>query len=111
MKRSVRGIAACVAVLTLAVIGGNALAQDKTALVSERDKVSYAVGMDVAKSFAPVGQFIDLAAFERAVKNAFDGGKPLQSEAEAKATDQALRMNLAVSQGASVPGMPPGRTT
>lgn len=107
MKRSVRGVAALVTA-TLAMMGGSSLAQEKTTLVSERDKVSYAVGMDVGKSFAPVGEFIDLGAFERAVKNAFDGGKPLQSEAEAKATDQALRMSLAVKQGAPVPGMPPG---
>ena len=112
MKRSMRGVAALVAA-TLAMLGGNVLAQTsdkaaKTALVSEREKVSYAVGMDVGKSFQPVGDFLDLAAFERAISNAFAGGKPLMSEAEAKATDEALRMNLAVRQGAGVPGMPPG---
>ncbi|HEY5972699.1 MAG TPA: FKBP-type peptidyl-prolyl cis-trans isomerase [Pseudoxanthomonas sp.] len=112
MKRSVRGVAALVAA-TLAMMGGNLSAQDigkgdKGALATEKDKVSYAVGMDVGKSFAPVAEFIDLGAFERAVRNAFDGGQPLQSEAEAKATDEALRMNMAVRQGAAVPGMPPG---
>ena len=112
MKRSMRGVAALVAA-TLAMLGGNVLAQTsekaaKTALTSEREKVSYAVGMDVGKSFLPVGDFIDLAAFERAIGNAFAGGKPLITETEAKATDEALRMNLAVRQGAGVPGMPPG---
>jgi FKBP-type peptidyl-prolyl cis-trans isomerase FkpA len=111
-KRSMRGAAAVVAA-GLAMLGGGVSAQQaaeggKTALVSERDKVSYAVGLDVGKSFAPVAEFIDLAAFERAIKNAFEGGQPLQSEAEAKATDEALRMNLAAKQGGAVPGMPPG---
>ena len=112
MKRSVRGVAALVAA-TLAMMGGNVLAQNndqagKTALVSERDKVSYAVGLDVGKSFQPVADFIDLAAFERSIRNVFDGGKPLMTEAEAKATDESLRKNLAVRQGAPVPGMAPG---
>ena len=112
MKRSIRGVAALVAA-TLAMMGGNVLAQNndqagKTALVSERDKVSYAVGLDVGKSFQPVAEFLDLATFERAVRNAFDGGKPLMTEAEAKATDESLRKNLAVRQGAPVPGMAPG---
>ena len=112
MKRSIRGVAALVAA-TLAMMGGNVLAQNndqaaKTALVSERDKVSYAVGLDVGKSFQPVADFIDLAAFERSIRNVFDGGKPLMTEAEAKATDESLRMNLAVRQGAPVPGMAPG---
>ena len=112
MKRSIRGVAALVAA-TLAMMGGNVLAQNndqagKTALVSERDKFSYAVGLDVGKSFQPVADFIDLAAFERSIRNVFDGGKPLMTEAEAKATDESLRKNLAVRQGAPVPGMAPG---
>jgi len=107
MKRSVRGVAALVAA-TLAMMGGNVLAQEKTALVSERDRVSYAVGMDVGKSFAPVANYIDLTAFEKALKNAFAGGQPLQSEEVAKATDASLRMTLAAAQGAPVPGTPPG---
>lgn len=107
MRRLVRGFAALVAA-TLAMTGGQVLAQEKAALVSERDKVSYAVGMDVGRSFAPVSSYVDLASFERAVRNAFEGGKPLQSEEAAKATDAALRMNLAAAQGAPVPGTPPG---
>ena len=112
MKRSIRGVATVVAA-TLAMLGGNVLAQNndqaaRTALVSERDKVSYAVGLDVGKSFQPVADFIDLAAFERSIRNVFDGGKPLMTEEEAKATDESLRKNLAVRQGAPVPGMAPG---
>ena len=112
MKRTMRGAAALVAV-TLAMMAGNLVAQtpakgDRTVLTTEKEKVSYAIGMDVGKSFEPVAEFVDLGVFERAVKNAFDGGKPLQSEEEAKATDQALRLSIAARQGAAVPGMPPG---
>ncbi len=112
MKRTMRGVAALVAA-TLAMMGGNLVAQtlekgDKTVLATEKEKVSYAIGMDVGKSFEPVAEFVDLGVFERAVKNAFDGGKPLQSEEEARATDQALRLSIAAKQGVAMPGLPPG---
>ena len=110
MKRLVRGAAAAMAA-TLAMMGGNAIAQgagEKTALTSEREKVSYAIGLDIARSFQPVAPFVDLAAFERAVQNAFAGGKPLQSDAEAQATDAALRQHIMAAQGQPVPGSAPG---
>lgn len=112
MKRSMRGVAAVVAA-TLAMLGGNVFAQaanpaPRTALVTEREKVSYAVGLDVGQSFEPVADFIDAAAFERAVRNAFAGGKPLISEDEAKTVDASLRSNMAARQGAPAPGRPPG---
>ncbi len=112
MKRAMRGVAALMAA-SLAMMGASVSAQTtaqgtRTALVSEKEKVSYAIGMDVGRSFQPVAEYIDLGAFERAVRNAFAGNPPLQSEEDAKATDQALRMNMAARQGAPVPGLPPG---
>nr|WP_246189374.1 FKBP-type peptidyl-prolyl cis-trans isomerase [Pseudoxanthomonas kalamensis] len=84
------------------------MAQDKISLDSERDQVSYAMGMDVANSFQPVAPFLDLAAFERGLKQIFAGGKPTLPEAEVKAVDAALRENIAASQGVPMPGKPPG---
>lgn len=107
MKMGMRGV---VASLVLGVMAntGVAVAQDKTTLASDREKVSYAIGMDMARSFEPIAQDIDLAAMRRAVENAFAGGKPLQSEQEAQATDTALRMSVAARQGQPVPGAAPG---
>jgi FKBP-type peptidyl-prolyl cis-trans isomerase FkpA len=107
MKQSVRGAAVLLAI-TISMLGGSVSAQDKTALVSDRDKVSYAIGVDVGNSLQPVGPFIDVAAFERALINTFAGKPPLMSEDEARATDQLLRANLAAADGTPVPGMPPG---
>ncbi len=106
MKQSIRGVAAWIVVVAAAV-AGVANAQDKTALGSDREKVSYAIGLDVAQSFAPISQQIDVAALERAVRNAFAGGKPLQTEAEAKATDEALRKSMMAVQGAAPGTLPP----
>ncbi|MFT3762354.1 MAG: FKBP-type peptidyl-prolyl cis-trans isomerase [Pseudoxanthomonas sp.] len=111
MKQWLRGAAAVAMVATMAS-GGVAVAQtasgDKTTLSSEREKVSYAIGRDVARSLEPVAPFLDLAAFEKAVRNAFAGGQPLLGEEEARAADNALRINIAASQGQTPPGMPPG---
>lgn len=107
MKSLSRGAAALlIAVMLLPVAA--AMAQDRQALDSERDKVSYMVGMDVAASLAPAAEDLDLAAFERAVRNGIEGGKPLIDEKEAIATGKTLIMRAAVRSGQPVPGMPPG---
>lgn len=107
MKPLLRGAAALlIAIASLPV--ANVHAQDKQVLANERDKASYMVGMDVAKSLAPAAEDLDLAAFERAVRNAFDGGDPLVDEKEAMETGQALMVRVAARSGRPVPGVPPG---
>lgn len=76
-----------------------ATAQDRAALTSDRDKVSYMVGMDVGQSLAAVGQDMDLAAFRRAVRNTFDGGKPLIAEEQVPTLGQALMQRIAARNG------------
>ncbi|MGI8561448.1 MAG: FKBP-type peptidyl-prolyl cis-trans isomerase N-terminal domain-containing protein [Luteimonas sp.] len=107
MKSLLRGLAALSMLAVLSPVPA-ALAQDRAALSGERDKVSYMVGMDVAGSIAPAGPDLDLAAFERAVRNAFDGGKPLLTEAEAQSVGPALMQRIALRNGQPVPGMAPG---
>ena len=105
MKLFVRGAAAlCVA----AAVATTALAQDRTVLTSDRDKVSYAIGMDVANSIKPVGPDLDVAAFEQGVTGAFAGKPPALSQQEAMATDAALRARIAARDGKAVPGAAPG---
>lgn len=105
MKAFVRGAAvllfAAAAVLVAAV---PVLAQDQTVLASDRDKVSYMVGMDVGKSIAPAGPDLDVAAFQRAVRNAFDGGKPLIAEDKVQPLAQALMQRIAVRNGQAPAG-------
>ena len=105
MKGFMRGLAAF-AIAAASVSGAGA--QDKAVLQSDRDKVSYMVGTDVARSLDAVKADIDLASFERAVRNAFDGGKPLLDEAQSKQVGQALMQTLAVRRGQGVPGQAPG---
>lgn len=104
MKAFVRGIAV---LLTLMAVSLNVGAQDKQALATERDKIGYMIGMDVGRSIAPVGPDLDLVAFERAIKNAFAGGKPLLDEKETKAVGQALMQRIGARAGKSPAGGTP----
>ncbi len=90
------------------MMAGTAVAQDKTTLATEKDKVSYAIGLDVARSFQPIAQDIDFASMRKALDNSLAGGKPLQSEEQAQATHNALQVAVAARSGQRVPGMPPG---
>lgn len=81
-----------------------AVAQPVTTLSGERARVSYMVGMDVGRDIAPVGPDLDMAAFERAIRHAFAGGKPLLAEAEAKPLGQALMQRIGVRQGKAPAG-------
>jgi len=107
MNNRMRGALASL-VMGASVMTGAAMAQNKATLATEKDKVSYAVGLDVASSFEPLAPHVDLDAMQRAVANAFAGGQPLQSEEQARATDAALRTALAARAGQRVPGMAPG---
>jgi len=103
MKPFARGLA--VLLTTVVALWGPAVAspanstKDKTVLTTESEKASYMVGFDIARSIAPVGPDLDIAAFERAIKNAFGGGKPLLSEAEAKPVAEALMKRIASRSG------------
>lgn len=107
MTSFARGIAALV-FAAAAFAAAHAAADDKTTLDGERDRISYMIGMDVGRSLSAVGRDMDLASFERAVRNAFDGGKPLLGEAEAAQAGPALMQLVAARNGQRVPGMAPG---
>jgi FKBP-type peptidyl-prolyl cis-trans isomerase FkpA len=106
MIKSARG--AVVSVLAATLLMGSAVAQEKTSLATDRDKVSYAVGLDVAHAIGPVAQDMDVAAFEQGIRNAFAGGKPAMGKEEAVAIDHALRARVAARTGKVAAGATPG---
>lgn len=107
MNNRMRGALASL-VMGASMMAGAAVAQDKTTLATDKEKVSYAIGLDVARSFQPIAQDVDFGAMQRALENALAGGKPLQSEEQAQATSTALQTAVAVRAGQRVPGVPPG---
>jgi len=105
MKAFVRGLAALA--LAGALLAGPVAAQDPAALDTPREKASYMVGLDVARSIGPAGPDLDLAAFERAVSNAFEGGEPLIAEAQVQPLAEALMARIAARGGQPAQGALP----
>lgn len=103
-----RGMAAWMATVAIVLIATGVHAQDKTTLNTEREKVSYMIGADVGRSIAAVGPDLDIAAFERAVKNAFAGGKPLLTDEEGRTVGTALMQRIAERSGKPAAGVAPG---
>lgn len=103
-----KGLLHALVALSIVALAMPAAAREVGKLDSERAKVSYMVGMDVAKSLAPASEDIDPAALERAVRNGIAGGKPLIDDADASSTGQALMQRIAARGGQAVPGAAPG---
>lgn len=108
MKAFVRGSAVLLTTASLfgaalafpvAASAQNTAAQEKNLLTTDRAKVSYMVGHDIARSITPAAPDIDLGAFERAISNAFKGEQPLIAEGDVQETGQALMMRIASRAG------------
>ena len=100
MKALLRGVAVMLTTGVLAAVAAvPAIAQDTVALDTERARASYMVGHDVARSIAAAAPDIDLAAFDRAVANAVQGGEPLIEDSQVPVTGRALMMRIAARAG------------
>ena len=82
------------AFLLLIAICASGIAHAQATLSTERDKLGYAIGIDVAGSVGPAMPDMDLAAFQRAMENGLSGGKPLLDEAASKAASNALMASI-----------------
>jgi FKBP-type peptidyl-prolyl cis-trans isomerase FkpA len=78
-------------------------AHAQAALSTERDKVGYMIGMDVAKSVAPAVPDMDMPSFLRAIDNGMAKGKPLLDEATTKQVGQALMASINARKGGAKP--------
>jgi FKBP-type peptidyl-prolyl cis-trans isomerase FkpA len=90
MSFSLRALAA----LLIAALAAGPVHAQEAGLQSDRDKISYMVGMDVSKSVAPALPDMDMPAFERAIANGLAGGKPLIDDAASKQVGQALMTSI-----------------
>ena len=102
MSRSVSASVRAACLLLIATFASG-FAHAQTTLSTERDKVGYMIGMDVAKSVAPAVPDMDMAAFQRAVDNALAGGEPLLDEASGKQVGQALMASINARKGGAKP--------
>jgi FKBP-type peptidyl-prolyl cis-trans isomerase FklB len=76
-------------------------AQEAPPLKTDKDKLSYAMGMDLGSQLKTGSVDIDAAVFGRALRDALSGSKTLMTEDEAKAIITELQKAMMVKQAAA----------
>jgi FKBP-type peptidyl-prolyl cis-trans isomerase FklB len=84
--------------VAFALFAGIAAAQDATAFKTEKEKISYALGMDLAEKIRAQGMEVDAESLARAIRDSLTGGKTLLTEEEKQATLTALQKDLRAKQ-------------
>ena len=100
MKRSLRHT--LLAAATLAAFGASGLAAAQTKLETEKDKVSYMVGMQVGSSLAPIKDEIDLAVVLKAIESTLKGEAPALTPEEAQAVQKTFAEKLQAKRAADM---------
>jgi FKBP-type peptidyl-prolyl cis-trans isomerase len=89
-------------VMAMTVLPVIACAQEPPAIKTPKDKLSYAMGMDLGAQLKEKSVEIDPAVFARGLADALAGRKTTLTEAEAKAAITELQLALASKQAAAV---------
>jgi FKBP-type peptidyl-prolyl cis-trans isomerase FklB len=92
MKRTVLAV-----VILMAAVPVMASAQEAAALKSDKDKLSYAMGMDLAGQLKANAVEIDPAIFAKGMQDLF-AGKTLLTDTDAKAIISALQKSMLVKR-------------
>lgn len=90
------------AFIGMSLIVACAMAQEFTALKSPKEKLSYALGVDLGNQFRQQGIEIDPALFADGLKSALSGGKTLLTEQEVKSVIGELQTRMREKQAATV---------
>jgi FKBP-type peptidyl-prolyl cis-trans isomerase FklB len=88
-------------VLGMGLLAGAAVAQDAPALQSQKEKLSYALGMDLGSQLTKQSVQIDPDLFLQGLKDALSGGKTRLTEADARAAITELQNELRSKQAAA----------
>ena len=104
MKRSLRNTLLAAATVTAFGVSGLATAQDAS-LKTEKEKISYVVGMQVGTSLTQIKDEIDLAIVMKAIESSIKGEKPLMTQEEAMAVQKAFSERLQAKRQAEMQAM------
>lgn len=83
------------------LLAAPAFAEDKTELKTEKDKVSYSIGLDIGNTFKKQSMDIDPAALLRGLQDGAAGTKPLMTEEQVKETMTAYSKSMMEKQTAA----------
>lgn len=73
-------------------------AEDAPVLKTKKDKVSYGIGVDVARNFKHLGIDVDLEVLVKGLRDVVSGNKLLMNENDLRATMNAYRSELRAKQ-------------
>jgi FKBP-type peptidyl-prolyl cis-trans isomerase FkpA len=99
MKRSLRYTLLAAATATVFGVSGLAVAQD---LKTEKDKVSYMVGMQIGGSLTQIKDEIDLAVVNKAIEATLKGEKPLLTPEQAMEVQKGFAERLQAKRAAEM---------
>lgn len=85
-------------VVGILVFGTQVLAADSGALKSQKDKLSYTLGINVGKNMKQLPADIDLENFLKGFRDAFSGTKPQLSEEEMRTVAAAFQKEMVAKQ-------------
>jgi len=88
----------CLAAILIASIG---LAQDKTELKDQKDKASYAIGLELGNSLKKGKMDVNTNTLVKGLNDGLSGAKPLLTEEQVKETMTALQKDMMDKQAAA----------
>jgi FKBP-type peptidyl-prolyl cis-trans isomerase FklB len=86
-------------VLGMGLLAAVVAAQDTPVLKSKKDKVSYALGMDLGNQLRKLSVDVDPVLFGQGLKDALSGSKTVLTEEEVRAAVSELQAELKQKQG------------
>lgn len=99
MRPTRHPLAAAVFATSVLLFSAQAAAQN-AALATEKDRISYVLGMDIGKTLKSMSDDIDAAVLKRAIDDTLAGKPPLLDEQEVAATMQAFAQKMQAKQQA-----------
>ena len=81
----------------IGILAGQVYAQD-VVLKTQKDKVSYSIGMDIGMTFKNQSIEVDPAILSRGIKDSMTGQKPLMTEQEIRDTIAAFQKEMTAKQ-------------
>ncbi|MCL5024772.1 MAG: FKBP-type peptidyl-prolyl cis-trans isomerase [Nitrospirae bacterium] len=85
-------------VLAVLLLAGQAYAEEKASLGSEKDKISYTIGVDIGHNLKKQSIEVNPDLISQGIKDALSGGKLLMGDEEMQATKSAFRQEMMKKQ-------------
>ena len=80
--------------LVVALVSGAAAAENTPALQTQKERISYALGMDLGNQLRKMSVDVDPAVFGQALRDALSGGKTLLTEEQVKTAISELQAEM-----------------